>query len=105
MTDLLLQTGAALAFVILLIAAAAYVYKKKKPGIPGLFHVAAYQPFGPRRGIAAVRVGREVLVLGVTNTDFRLLRVLDASVLDEGTAAAVADRVSRLRKMKDGLDG
>jgi flagellar biogenesis protein FliO len=105
MTDLLLQTGAALAFVILLIAAAAWVYKNRKAGTPGLFHVLGYQPFGPRRGIAAVRVGREVLVLGVTNTDLRLLRVLDAAAIEEGTAAAVADRVSRLRKMKDGIDG
>jgi flagellar biogenesis protein FliO len=100
MTDLLLQTGAALAFVILLIAAAAWVYKNRKAGTPGLFHVLGYQPFGPRRGIAAVRV-----VLGVTNTDLRLLRVLDAAAIEEGTAAAVADRVSRLRKMKDGIDG
>ncbi|MBP2675155.1 MAG: Flagellar biosynthesis protein, FliO [Deltaproteobacteria bacterium] len=105
MTDLLLQTGAALAFVILLIAAVAWAYKKKKPGIPGLLQLVAYQPFGPRRGVAAVRVGREVLVLGVTNTDLKLLRVLDAAAIEEGTAGAVADRVSRLRKIKEGLDG
>lgn len=105
MSELIVQTGAALAFVILLIAAAAFVYKKKKPGGPGLFKLVAYHPFGPRRGVAALRVGHEVLILGVTNADLKLLRVLDASIIEEGTATAVADKVSRLRKLKDGLDG
>ncbi len=105
MSELIVQTGAALAFVILLIAAAAFVYKKRKPGAPGLFKLVAYHPFGPRRGVAALRVGHEVLVLGVTNADLKLLRVLDASIIEEGTATAVADKVSRLRKLKDGLDG
>lgn len=105
MTELIAQTGGALAFVLLLIAAAAYVYRKRKPGAPGLFRLVAYHPFGPRRGVAALRVGSEVLILGVTNADLKLLRVLDASRIDEGGTAAVADKVSRLRKLKDGLDG
>ena len=105
MSELIVQTGAALAFVILLIAAAAFVYKKKKPGGPGLFKLVAYHPFGPRRGVAALRVGHEVLILGVTNADLKLLRVVDASRIEEGTVSAVADKVSRLRKLKDGLDG
>jgi flagellar biogenesis protein FliO len=104
MRDLLLQTGAALAFVIFLIAAAAWVYKKRKPGTPGLIGLAAYQPFGPRRGVAAVRVGREVLIVGVTNADLKLFRVLDAAEFEAGSGAVVADKVQRLRKIKEGLD-
>ena len=104
MTDLLLQTGAALAFVILLIAAAAWVYRKKKPGGPGVIDLVAYQPFGPRRGVAAVRIGREVLILGVTNADLKLFRVINAEELNPGAVAAVADKVLRLRKIKEGLD-
>jgi flagellar biogenesis protein FliO len=104
MTPLLLQTGGALAFVILLIAAAAWAYRKKKPGGPGIIDLVAYQPFGPRRGVAAVRIGREVLVLGVTNADLKLFRVLDAEDLKTGAVATVADKVRRLRKIKEGLD-
>lgn len=104
MTDLLLQTGAALGFVILLIGAAAWVYRKRKPGATGLIGLVAYQPFGPRRGVAAVRVGREVLILGVTNSDLKLFRVLDAAGFEEG-AGTPADRVRRLRRIKEGLDG
>jgi hypothetical protein len=51
-----------------------------------------------------VRVGREVLVLGVTNSDLKLFRVLEATGFEEGGAGA-SDRVRRLRKIKEGLDG
>jgi flagellar biogenesis protein FliO len=104
MTELLLHTGAALAFVILLIAAAAWAYRKRKPGAPGMLGLVAYQPFGPRRGVAAVRVGREVLILGVTNSDLKLFRVLDAAGFEEGGGGA-HDRLRRLRRIKEGLDG
>ena len=64
-----------------------------------------YHPFGPRRGVAALRVGREVLVLGVTNNDLKLLRVLDADKAGTLPAPSVPDAVSRLRKIKEGIDG
>ena len=104
MTVLLLQTVAALAFVILLIAGAAWAYRKKTPGSPGIIDLVAYQPFGPRRGVAAVRIGREVLIVGVTNSDLKLFRVLDAEDLKTGSVAAIADKVHRLRRIKEGLD-
>jgi len=104
-----LQTAAALAFVILLIAGVAFAYRKRQPGVPGFFQLMAYHPFGPRRGVAALRVGRELLLLGVTNTDFKLLRVLDADKAREYTAASAppspSDAVSRLRKIKEDLNG
>jgi flagellar biogenesis protein FliO len=104
MNALLVQTGAALAFVVLLIAAAAWVYRKRTPGGPGVIDLVAYHPFGPRRGIAAVRIGREVLIVGVTNADLKLFRVIDAESLKTVAEASVADKVHRLRKMKEGLD-
>lgn len=104
MTDLLLQTGAALAFVILLIAGAAWAYRRKRPGRPGLIGLVAYQPFGPRRGVAAVRVGREVLIVGVTNADLKLFRVLAAAEFEEGAGASAGEKVMRLRKLKEDLD-
>lgn len=107
MSALLLKTVAALGFIVMLIAAMAFAYKKRQPGAPGFFQLVAYHPFGPRRGVAALRVGQEVLVLGLTNTDLKLLRVLDA---DKAQASPVPplvpeDIVSRLRKIKEGLNG
>ena len=107
MSALLLKTIAALGFVVMLIAATAFAYKKRQPGVPGFFHLVAYHPFGPRRGVAALRVGQEVLVLGLTNTDLKLLRVLDADKAQASPASPPVpeDIVSRLRKIKEGLDG
>jgi len=106
MTDLLIQTAGALAVVVLLIAAAAWAYRKRAPGVSGFMRLIAYHPFGPRRGIAAVRVGREVLIVGVTNADLKLFRVIEAGKLDEGQgpAADISEKVRRLRKMKEDLD-
>ncbi|MBI5575057.1 MAG: flagellar biosynthetic protein FliO [Deltaproteobacteria bacterium] len=104
MTDLLLQMAGALAFVTILIAAAAWAWRKKQPGAKGLIGLVAYHPFGPRRGVAAVRVGREILVLGVTNADLKLFRVLDAAEFEAGSGASVPDKAQRLRKWKEELD-
>jgi flagellar biogenesis protein FliO len=104
--SLFIQTSAALAFVLLLIVGMAFVYKKKQPGIHGLFQLVAYHSFGPRRGVAALRVGHEVLVLGVTNTDFKLLRVLDADKIGvRQEESSVSESVLRLRKIKEDLNG
>jgi len=107
MSVLFLKTAAALGFIIMLIAALAMAYKKRQPGAPGLFHLLAYHPFGPRRGVAALRVGHEVLILGITNADLKLLRVMDADKVQESPVlpSAPEDIMSRLRKIKEGLDG
>jgi len=104
--SLFIQTAAALAFVLLLILGMAFVHKKKQPGIHGLFQLVAYHSFGPRRGVAALRVGREVLILGVTNADFKLLRVMDADKLGvRAEEPSVSEAVLRLRKIKEDLNG
>ena len=104
--SLVIQTVAALAFVLLLILGMAFVYKKNQPGIHGIFQLVAYHSFGPRRGVAALRVGREVFVLGVTNTDFKLLRVMDADKLGVQTEeSSVSGSILRLRKIKEDLNG
>jgi flagellar biogenesis protein FliO len=74
MTGTYFQVAAALLFVVLLIVASGFVLKKKQNRF-GLMSVVSYQPFGPKKGIAALKVGKEILLLGVTANDMRLLRV------------------------------
>jgi flagellar biogenesis protein FliO len=76
MNSLLGQISIALIFVILLILATALVYKKRYKG-SGLISVEEYLSFGPKRGIAAFKVGREILIVGITPYEFRLLKTLD----------------------------
>lgn len=73
MTGAYIQAAAALAFVIILIAGAGHVMKKKQ-NKAGLMKIVGYHPFGPRKGVAAMKIGREILILGVSQNDMRLLK-------------------------------
>ena len=81
MTGTYIQMAAGLLFVIILIVAAAYVMKKKQDRF-GLMTVISYQPFGTKKGVAALKIGAEVLILGVTPNDMRLLKVFKESELE-----------------------
>jgi flagellar biogenesis protein FliO len=83
MTGMYIQVAAALVFVILLIMGAGYVIKKKQNKF-GLMNVVSYQPFGAKKGVAALKIGREVLILGVTPSDMRLLKTFKEDELDLG---------------------
>ena len=81
MTGTYLQVAAALLFVVLLIVAAGFVLKRKQNRF-GLMSVVSYQPFGPKKGVAAMKIGKEVLILGLTPNDIRLLRVFKDEDID-----------------------
>ncbi len=81
MTGTYIQTAAALAFVIFLIVAAGYMMRKKQTG-SGLMSIVSYQSFGPKKGVTALKVGKEVLLLGVTPNDIRLLKTFKEDELD-----------------------
>jgi flagellar biogenesis protein FliO len=76
MIDLYLQMGFALLVVTGLILALGYLARKnKRQG--SLMKIMGYQSPGPKKGMAMVRIGREVLLLGVTATDIKLLKTMD----------------------------
>jgi len=81
MTGTYLQVAAALLFVVLLIGAAGFVLKRKQNRF-GLMSVVSYQSFGPKKGVAAMKIGKEVLILGLTPNDIRLLRVFKDEDID-----------------------
>lgn len=75
MIDVVFQVFTALAAVIFLIYAISFAAKKRR-GSGGFLGLLEYLSLGPKRGIAVVRVGKRALVLGVTQTDFKLLKTL-----------------------------
>ncbi len=81
MTGTYLQAVAALVFVVLLIIGAGYFMRKKQTGT-GFMNIISYQPFGPKKGVTALKVGKEVLLLGVTPSDIRLLKTFKEDELD-----------------------
>ena len=81
MTGAYIQMIAAFIFVVLLILAAGSIMKKKQNKCK-LMNIIGYQSMGPKKSVAALKVGKEVLILGVTTNDMRLLRVFKDSELD-----------------------
>ena len=76
MTWAYLQMTAALAGVVALIYVAAHLLKKRQSAGGKRMRLEEYLAMGPRKGIAAVRVGAEVFIIGVTVNDFRLLKAI-----------------------------
>ena len=99
MTELAFQMALALAFVIFLIYAISFVYKKKQKAA-NLLNLVAYQSFGQKMGVAAVRVGSEILVLGVTPTDMKLLKKIQDKPGADQEVASIADKVKKLRRIR-----
>jgi len=106
MSEMALQMVTALALVILLILGFGFFYRKRQKG-SGLISVVAYQSLGQKIGIAAVKVGREILVLGITPNDFKLLKRYDAGSSEKApvTTGSSSGRMERLKKMKEGIGG
>ncbi|MGC2064273.1 MAG: flagellar biosynthetic protein FliO [Thermodesulfovibrionales bacterium] len=106
MSEMALQMFTALALVILLILGFGFFYRKRHKG-NDLISVVTYQSLGQKIGIAAVKVGGEILVLGITPNDFKLLQRFDADSSEQGPvkAAGISGRMERLKKIKEGIDG
>jgi flagellar biogenesis protein FliO len=102
MTGTYLQMITALAAVIGMILVMR-VFLKKRQGKPGMMNMVAYQAFGPRKGLAALKMGKEVLLLGVTSTDIRLLRTFDENEFEARPNEAVNNNLKMLRDMKERL--
>ncbi len=98
MTGTYLQMAAALVFVIILIVAAGYVLKRKQNRF-GLMSIVGYQPFGTKKGVAALKVGSEILILGVTPNDMRLLKVYKDGELDMKEPESFQFKLAKFRRM------
>ncbi len=98
MTGTYLQVAAALVFVILLILAAGFIMRKKQNRL-GLMSVISYQPFGPKKGVAALKIGSEILILGLTPNDMRLLKIFKEGELDFEEPEGFKGRLDRFKEM------
>jgi flagellar biogenesis protein FliO len=97
MTATYIQMAGALAFVLLLILGAAYVMRKKQKRID-LMNVISYQNIGPKKGVAALKIGREVLLLGVSANDVRLLKAFRDDELDLGPSEGFRSKLEKFKR-------
>ncbi|MGD1075323.1 MAG: flagellar biosynthetic protein FliO [Thermodesulfovibrionales bacterium] len=94
----------ALAAVIGLIVLVGIFLRKKQGKAGTIMNVLAYQSFGPRKGIAALKIGREILLVGVTASDLKLLKTIEENELETDTVRDISNAVKRLRNMKEHLN-
>ncbi|MFN3480625.1 MAG: FliO/MopB family protein [Thermodesulfovibrionales bacterium] len=102
MSDLYLQVMTALGAVLGLIFLLAFLLRKKQRRNE-MMRVIAYHPLGTRKGITAMKVGEEILLLGVTPADIKLLRRYNASDFESEEIRDISKKVMSLRRLKEGL--
>lgn len=111
MTNLYIQTVMALSLVIGLIYLAG-TFMKKRQDKDSLMKVMGFQSLGPKKGIAMVKVGQEILLVGVTATDIKLLKTFEDNLeevesdplpekIGTSTFADISDKLKKLRALKD----
>ena len=96
MTGTYIQMAGALTLVLLLIFGVAYIVRKKQNRVD-LMSVISYQNIGPKKGVAALRIGKEVLILGVTTNEVRLLKTFQDEELDLGEAESFHSKLDRFK--------
>lgn len=97
-----IQMLAALAGILVVVLLLGYLARRKQVKTE-LMNMVGYHSFGPRKGIAALKVGKEILVLGVTMTDIKLLASYKASDLDDTGMHALHERISNLKTLKENI--
>jgi|WetSurMetagenome_2_1015567.scaffolds.fasta_scaffold108972_3 flagellar biogenesis protein FliO len=93
----------ALAAVIGLILLLSMFMKKRQSRTGTVMNVVSYQSFGPRKGVAALKMGKEVLLLGITSNDVKLLKTFNENDFEEQTTAEMNTRIKMLKDMKERL--
>ncbi len=66
-----------------------------------IFQMMAYQSLGSKKGIAALKVGGEVLLVGITPAGFRVLKSFPAAELIESSENPLGESLKRLRRLKE----
>lgn len=76
---------------------------KKRQSTAGIMSIVSYQTFGPKKAIAVIKVGNEILLVGITPTDLKLLRTYQQSDLESETYREMSDKLVKLKNLREGL--
>jgi LPXTG-motif cell wall-anchored protein len=93
----------ALIGLILSIVFLGVLYRRKKKQ-SHIFQMVAYQSLGSKKGVAALQVGNEILLLGIMPNGLRVLKTMEAKELIEEQEVPYSNRMEKLRKLKEEID-
>ncbi|GBD39481.1 hypothetical protein HRbin37_01763 [bacterium HR37] len=105
MTEAYIQTALALGLVVGLILVMGVFIGKRQKKTEEIIKILAYRSLGLKKGISVVKIGKEILVIGVTSNDFKLLKTIDENEIGYGLTKEIVDRINRLREIKEELLG
>ena len=69
-----------------------------------IFQMVAYQSLGSKKGVAALQVGQEILLVGIMPNGFRVLKTMEAKEVIETQETPYSDRMEKLKKLKEEID-
>jgi flagellar biogenesis protein FliO len=69
-----------------------------------IFQMVAYQSLGSKKGVAALQVGNEILLLGLMPSGIRVLKTMEAKEVIEPQENPYSDRLEKLKKLKEEID-
>ncbi len=69
-----------------------------------IIRMVAYQSLGSKKGVAALQVGSEILLLGIMPTGIRVLKTMEAKEANEIPDKSYSDRMEKLRRLKEEMD-
>jgi flagellar biogenesis protein FliO len=78
----------------------ALLYRKRQKQST-LLQLMAYQSLGAKKGVAALKVGQELLLIGVMPGGLRVLKTLKAEEVLKEEEAVFSERWEKLRKLKE----
>lgn len=103
MMDGSLTFATALVGLVLAMAVLGILFRRKQKQ-SHIFRMVAYQSLGSKKGVAALQVGNEILLIGIMPSGLRVLKTMEAKEVNETRETPYSDRMEKLRKLKEAID-
>jgi flagellar protein FliO/FliZ len=95
-----LRIALSLISIIGLILVVARFMKKRTGTRSEILKTLGYLNLGPKKGIAIIKAGEEILLVGITTNDLKLLKTLPESAL-ENELKTVKDNIRQIKSFKE----
>ncbi|HEC96872.1 MAG TPA: hypothetical protein ENI58_01730 [Nitrospirae bacterium] len=95
-----LRIALSLISIIGLILVVAGFMKKRTGTRSEILKTLGYLNLGPRKGIAIIKAGEEILLVGITANDLKLLKTLPESAL-ENEVKTLKDNIRQIKSFKE----
>ncbi len=82
-----------------ILISARIIQSRTQSATSGLLQTLGYLSLGPRRGIAVVKAGKEILLIGITPNDLKLLKTIDEDSIDT-ELTTIKNNIQHLRSLK-----